>query len=425
MPVTASPFILLAAAALALGCLLGAFHFYRRRRLIDETPTSKTRGVFIGLAEVKGTAESETPLESYLAASRCVWYSYKVEEHWQRTTVNAKGHAQTQSGWKTVASETRYVPIFLKDDTGVIRVMPEGAEVHADKVFDKTCRRDDPLYYGKGPEKAVGGSTHRRRFTELALPLHDVIYVIGQARERQDAVAAEIAARKGSMFIISTHEEKHHSNRFRLYFWLWLGLGIIVAGGGVAIYLQQAGLTSYAPAVLSAAGIYLGAVAAAWVWTAYNSLVNLRQRVRQGFSQIDVELKRRADLIPNLVAVVEGFRRHESSLQHLAAELRSQAAAAGQVEESRGVSGALLAVAEKYPDLKADGQFLSLQRSLADTEERLALARDYYNSIATFFRTRLEVFPDALLGRLLGFQPLPLLQAETFERAAVAINLVD
>jgi len=424
MPLSASPAILIAATVLSLGCLIAAFHFYRRRRLIDDTPTSKIQGVFIGLTEVKGTAESESPLRSYLDETSCVYYSYRVEEHWQRTSIDAKGRPHTQSGWKTVSSETRSVPIFLKDDTGVLRVQPEGAEVHGAEVFKKECRRDDPLYYQKGPMAAVGSSTHRRRFTEYAVPLHAVTYVIGQARERADAVAAEIVKNKGSMFIVSIHEEKRHSDRYRLLYWLWLSLGLPIAIGGAVLYFQVV-LTADTvwSLLLATAGLYLLGVFTGWVWTAYNSLVHLRQRVCQGYSQIDVQLKRRADLIPNLVQAVEGFRRHEESLQELVAELRSQAAPGG--EGLHGLAGSLSIVVENYPDLKASASFLALQRSLSETEQRLALARDYYNSIATFYRTRLEIFPDGVLGQMLGFVPKAFLEASGFERAPVEVKLAS
>jgi hypothetical protein len=272
----------------------------------------------------------------------------------------------------------------------------------------------------------VGSSTHRRRFTESAIPLHAAVYVIGQARERADAVAAEIANSKGSIFLVSTHDEKHHSDRFRLWYWVWLALGFVAAVGGAALYNQQGFLPPPVwSMLLAAAGLYLGAALAGWVWTAYNGLVHLRLRVRQGFSQIDVELKRRADLIPNLVQAVEGFRRHESGLQQMVAELRSQAGTSADANqgELRGLASSLSIVVERYPDLKASGSFLALQHSLSETEQRLALARDYYNEIATFYKTRLEIIPDGWLGRLAGFKPRPLLEAAGFERAPVAVNL--
>jgi hypothetical protein len=421
-----SPFILIGAVVITLICMVVAFHFYRRRRLIDDTPTSKTQGVFIGLSELKGTAESETPIESYLAAARCVWYSYRVEEHYVRTSVDAKGRPTTQSGWQNVAKGSKSVPIFLKDDTGVIRVLPEGAEVHGQETFKKEVKRDDPLYYGKGPDSSVAGSTHRRRFIEEAILLHAAIYVIGQARVRTDAVAAEIAASKGSLFIVSVHSEKQHSDMFRLWYWLWLGIGLIVSMAGSGVYFANASpSTAVVVPVIVSGLIYVLATFIGWVWTAYNSLVNLRARVCQGFSQIDVELKRRTDLIPNLVAAVEGYRLHESGLLQLVTELRRQQnvtmdAPSGDI---KGLAASLSIVVEKYPDLKASQSFLALQKALSETEQRLALARDYYNSVATFYRTRLEIFPDGVLGRMLGFKPLALLEAATFERAPVEVNL--
>ncbi|MDH4270145.1 MAG: E3 ubiquitin ligase family protein, partial [Dehalococcoidia bacterium] len=119
----------------AIGCLIGAFRALRRRRLIDDVPTSKTQGVFIGLAELKGTAESEMPLTSYLAGTRCVQYAWQIDEHWSRTVhetyTDAKGQThtrtRTESGWTKVAGDSQSIPFYLKDDTGVIRVVPEGA----------------------------------------------------------------------------------------------------------------------------------------------------------------------------------------------------------------------------------------------------------------------------------------------------------
>ncbi|APV45357.1 hypothetical protein Dform_02048 [Dehalogenimonas formicexedens] len=423
-----SPWILIGAGIIALACLVVGFHFYRRRRLIDDTPTSKTQGVFIGLSELKGTAETEAPLQSYLAAVRSVWYRYRVEEHYVRTSVDAKGRPTTHSGWENVARGSKSVPVFLKDDTGVIRVLPEGAEVHGREVFKKEVKRDDPLYYGKGPDRSISGSTHRRRFIEEAICLHDTIYVIGQARVRTDAVAAEIAASKGSLFIVSVHSEKKHSDMFRVWYWVWLGIGLVATMAGSGVYFSQASPGSSVAVPIVVAGlVYALATLIGWVWTAYNSLVNLRARVCQGFSQIDVELKRRADLIPNLVAAVEGYRSHESGLQQMVAELRSQQTLTMDTRdgELKGVAARLTIIAEKYPSLKASESFLALQKSLSETEQRLALARDYYNSIATFYRTRLEIFPDGVLGRLLGFKPMDLLEAATFERAPVEVNLAS
>ena len=99
---------------------------------------------------------------------------------------------RTESGWTTVASGGEEIPFFLQDDCGVILIRPEGAKIEPATIFDETCGPGDPLYYGKGPAHAVCDSDRRRRFFERGLPQHTMLYVVGQARERQDVVAPEI-----------------------------------------------------------------------------------------------------------------------------------------------------------------------------------------------------------------------------------------
>ena len=218
-------------AVLALVGLFLAFRFLRRKCMIDDTPTSKTQGVFIGLTELKGTAESETPFTSYLAGASCVHYSWQVLEHWSRmvteTYTDGKGHMQTrtrqESGWKTVASGGESAPFYLKDDTGVIRIVPEGASISDTILFNQTCTHTDPLYFNKGPAGEIANSDHRRQFRETGISLHAQLYIMGQARERQDAVAAEVAKDKTApMFMISMHTEKQISTGYLTGFWVWL-----------------------------------------------------------------------------------------------------------------------------------------------------------------------------------------------------------
>jgi len=417
-------------AALGLGCLIGAFWFFRRKRLVDDTPTSKTLGVFIGLVELKGTAESDAPLTSRLAEIACVLYSWRVDEHWSRTvtytTRDAKGHTSThtrrESGWKTVASGKDAIPFYLKDDAGIIRINPEGAKIEDKEVYDKTVGRGDPLYYGKGPAGAIANSDHRRRFVEEALPLHTPLYVMGQARERTDVVAAEIARDNQSpMFLISTRTEKQVSRGFAAGLWVFLILGLLFALGGVFIDSTRQIIPLPAGAYVYCGLGYLLVLLLGWAWTVYNSLVHLRLRVRQAQGQIDIQLKRRADLIPNLAAAVQGYAAHEKGLQELVTQLRGQmdnAAAAG-------CATTLKAALENYPDLKASELFLKLQKELSETEQRIALARDYFNNIATFYNTRREIVPDAFLAQLMKLQPVDLLTAAGFERAPVAVKLAD
>ena len=427
----------LAGSLASLGCLVGAFFALRRKRLTDDVPTSKAQGVFIGFVELQGTAETENPLTSYLAETRCVQYVWQVDEHWSRTVVetytDSEGHTQrrtrTESGWTRVAGGGQAIPFYLRDDSGVIRIVPEGATIHGVKVLDQTCSRGSSVYFGKGPPSEVADSTHRRHFLETAVPLHSMLYIVGQAREREDIVAAEVAHDKDApMFLISTRTEKQVSRRYALSFWLWSipGLGAVIAGAIGYSVLETGSIIWQPPAI--ATGAFIAAMLLGWVWTTYNSLINLRNMVGQGRSQVDVQLKRRHDLIPNLVGTIEGYRTHESETQRLLAEIRGQIEATPLGEpgpDPKGIAPMLAVIVERYPELKASESFLQLQHALADTEQRIALARDYFNNIATFYNTRLDIIPDRFVAAMAGLHPQALLAAADFERAPVHIRLVS
>ena len=434
-----APWLPLIGGVLGLLCLLGAMRAGKRRRLVDNLPTSKTTGVFIGLVELKGTAEVDAPLRSFLAECRSVHYSWGVEEEWRRvvteTYTDSDGKTQTrtrvESGWTTVASGGEMIPFYLNDDCGAVLVRPEGAEIEALSVFDQTCTSWDALYYGKGPAGGIMDSTGRRRFHERAIPLHTPIYVMGQSRERADVVAPEIAADKAApMFLISTRSEQQISSGFAWAFWGWLIFGLVLAVGGFVWRdgVQGQNLEQRWPFYLLPATGFGFALVLGWVWMVFNSLIDLRQRVRQGWAQVDVQLKRRFDLIPNLVATVTGLRDHEATLQESIALLRAQ-----QTATPPGVAGAdyaactkvLVAVREAYPELTAQQSFLDLQKSLVDTEHRIALARGYFNEIATHYNTRLEVIPDRFVAALGGLKDLPLMAANDFEREPVAVNFAS
>jgi hypothetical protein len=426
--------VVLAVAALIAGLSAG-----RRRRLIDDLPTSKTTGVFIGVVELKGTAEAEQPLVSFLTGSRCVAYRWQVDESWSRevaeTSTDGDGKTQTstrtETGWTTVAHGGEEVPFYLRDDCGVIRIQPAGAKLELQTALNRVCGPGDPLYYGKGPAGAVADSDHRRRFVERIIALHAALYVVGQARERDDVVAAEVAAdARAPIFLISTRAEKQISRGLRLGFWLLgvLGLALAVAG-----FLVRDLNLHRAPALdiglfAVAAVVYPFVWLLGWVWMVYNSLIALRQRVAQGWANVDVQLKRRHELIPNLVAIVGGLRDYERTAQTELATLRSQLEATppGQVgPDPVGCARALLAVAEAYPDLKANESFLKLQHELTETEQRIALARSYFNDIVTFFNTRIEIVPDRFVARLAGLHPQVLMHASEFERAPIRVTLAE
>ncbi|HEY6169325.1 MAG TPA: LemA family protein [Verrucomicrobiae bacterium] len=431
-----APWVPVIAGVLAFVCLLFAVRSGKRFLLVKNLPTSKTTGVFIGLVELKGTAESAQPLTSYLAEAACVHYTWSVEEHWSRTVTETytdndgktQTRTRTESGWTTVADGGEMIPFYLQDDCGFILVRPEGAQLEPATIFQQTCTPLNSLYYSKGPPGCVANSTMTRRFVERAILLHAQLYIMGQARERTDIVAPEIAAAKDApMFLISTRSEEQVARGLRVGFWGLNVLGALLSAGGLFgrdLALHRDPQESI-PVYVFAVAAYVGAAVLGWVWMVFNSLVNLRQRVRQGWSQVDVQLKRRHDLIPNLVAAVTGLRDYERTLQTQIAELRAQQAATPP-----GVAGpdfhalqpTLIAIAEAYPELKAQESFLKLQQELTDTEQRIALARGYFNEIATHYNTRLEVIPDRFVAALGGLRPQALMTANQFERAPVEVE---
>lgn len=167
----------------------------------------------------------------------------------------------------------------------------------------------------------------------------------------------------------------------------------------------------------------------AWVIGIYNSLVALRQRVKNGWSQIQVVLKRRHDLIPNLVETVKGYAAHERETLERVIAARGAAASASPASgvaamgaAESALSGALrqlFALAEAYPDLKADQNFRALQGELASTEQGIATARRDYNDVVTRFNTQVQSFPAVLFAGAMGFTAEPYFDLEDPSERAV------
>lgn len=167
-------------------------------------------------------------------------------------------------------------------------------------------------------------------------------------------------------------------------------------------------------------GIILSIIAAAvvvWAVVAFNLLVRDRNRVAQGWSDVDVQLQRRHELIPRLTEVVKGYAGYEKALLSSIAELRTRGAAEthpaarGAVEKDLGAGvQRLIALVENYPDLKASQNFLDLQRQLADTENQIQFARRYYNGAVNLYNNRIQVFPGVIVARAFNFK-----EAEFFD----------
>ena len=177
--------------------------------------------------------------------------------------------------------------------------------------------------------------------------------------------------------------------------------------------------------------IVLAVVALATVWAvvAFNRLVTYRNRAEEGWSQIDVQLRRRYDLIPNLVETVQGYAAHEREVFEEVARARSAAIGATGAAEQASAENAitsglrkLLAVAENYPDLKASANFLALQEELTGTESKIAYARQFYNDTVQSLKTKIQAFPSSIVAGLGHFTPREFFETEEPARGPVAVQ---
>ena len=161
----------------------------------------------------------------------------------------------------------------------------------------------------------------------------------------------------------------------------------------------------------------------------YNSLVDLRNKVKDSWSQIDVVLKNRNDLIPNLVETVKGYAKHEKTTLDAVITARNKAVnaktneeemkAAGEVTEALG---RLFALAENYPDLKANQNFMDLQNKLNEVEEKIRFARQFYNDTVLTYQNKLEMFPSNIVAKMFGFKPEAFFEATEEERKNVEVK---
>lgn len=175
------------------------------------------------------------------------------------------------------------------------------------------------------------------------------------------------------------------------------------------------------------------AVLVLWLIATYNSLIRSRNRVDESFSDIDVQLKRRYDLIPNLVETVKGYMTHEQGTLQKVTEARTAAMSAHQGGKSlaqqdqaenmlTGALKTLFAVAENYPDLKASQNFLQLQDEISDTENKIQASRRFYNGNVRDFNTKIQVFPTNLIAGALSFKQYEFFEAQAGERENVKVQ---
>ena len=395
------------------------------KRTVEDVPTSKVKGVFYGLNEVKGSAKSDAPLQTYLTEGSSVWYEWSISEHWRKTETyrdkDGKRKTRTKSGWREVDSGGNYQSFFLMDDTGELLIEPEGAEVEAPTTMSYSCSPSDPIYYEKGPHQAIANSTHRRRFSESSLAPGDDLYVLGPAKLREEVAQPMIAqSKEARYYFISTKSEAQiiRSKSIWAFFLIFFSFLAALTVPVVAITMEigiepHEVFVQYPGWVVFSGSVFLAVVGLFYLSLLYNGLIRVRNRLTHALGLIEIQLKRRYDLIPRLLECVKGISEYEREVHELIASVRSSAVSGtrsgvGEIGEEMnqgvGLVAGLFALSENYPNLRADQNYAFFLKELVDIEDRIALARAFYNDSLLVLQDRLLTFPDVLVAKWFRFK---------------------
>ena len=427
MPPVDAPATLVLVCVGSLVLVHVAFRSLERRRRMIGIPTSAAASVHIGLNRVHGQARPVAEaLVAPITGIECAGWSYHVEDEWR---IDSMMRWRRRRRWRTVAQRSDEADFDLVDASGSVRVRPAGAVIVGCRTLSRSLDRSDPDFVTLPPPADQRGATGRRRVTELVIPLTAPTTVVGTARLRADVPRPELGW--------------HHEDRTLLV----SSIGVAVHAGrnivsAVGLFLAAAFLLGIAPlairpsdtkytTAISESGrwvpvLLVGAllvVAGYWLRYLHNDLVGLRERVERARSLIAVEVQRRHDLLPALAEVVADAARHEQDLFAAAATARSAAdpgsgtddlATVERVErEDTAIVRQVVALAERHPELASGANFQQVREAIVDAEDRLALARSFYNDSVTLYNDRRALAPASLVAGLLGFRPAGLYQSAT------------
>ncbi|MBT3541222.1 MAG: hypothetical protein HN489_08805, partial [Opitutae bacterium] len=360
---------------ISLACLFWWRSVVLFKRTVEDVPTSKVKGVFFGLNEVKGSVMSDAPLQTYLTEKPSVWYEWSISEHWKKTEryrdKDGNQKTRTKSGWRKVDSGGSFQSFFLKDDTGELLIEPEGAKVDAPSTMSSSCSPTDPFYYEKGPDRAIANSTHRRRFSERSLTPNDELYILGPAKLRQEVAKPMIAqSKEAKYYFISTKSETQIIRSKNVWAFIIIifsfvtALVVPVVAISVETGVEPQEVMLENPGWIFVSGLIFLAVASLFYLTIlYNGLIRVRNRLIHAMGLIEIQLKRRHDLIPSLLKCVKGIASYETEVQELVASYRSLGAnetsrepgeIAEKINQGAGFVRGLFVLSENYPDLSAD-----------------------------------------------------------------------
>ncbi|MDZ7679201.1 MAG: LemA family protein [Acidimicrobiales bacterium] len=404
----------------------------RRRRKYADRATTPAAALFAGLNLVKGRAWTARALTSRRTGTASVWWEYTLEEERRhtRTVTDSKGRTRTETytQWHTIETREDGLDEFeVVDDTGAAAVRLRDASVVPRQVHSEIFRSQEASGILGRILSAGSGATGRYRETENVVGYGDDLFVVGECVLDEERLVPVLS----NKVMVSTRSEESHVR------WLTIGVAVTVLVAMTAMAIGVATLVrpdaptdpvAWVPGLV--AGFVLLVIA--WVITTYNRLRLVAQGAERAWSLVDVQLRRRHDLIPALSNCVAAHAAHEQRSVVGVTEARIASAEADPGDEAEALSDeaeaqtralrTILAVAEDAPELTADQSFARLRRELADTEDRIAASRGFYNDSLTILRDRQQRFPGSLVASRVPVAHRDLIAARGFERTVPSVE---
>lgn len=416
----------LKAAVCGFVIIIGSFyfrnHFKEHEKIIfdvESQPMIETSEAVEGVPFAgQGTIQSEDGklLTSLYGNVQCVYF-HSIKEKYVK-----KGKS---SEWVIVENISRFVPFHLQDKRGTLNIDlanvdddfssyninfggrmvrdPKHSEIDCQKIFNKAEEWSD------GAQKFLGisiaGSQYRK--TECVLVPDTKVFVYGMVAKGADGQLVLQESEKCPLIISQKDRDDYVEEFYKGSSLIYLS-HLMIAFGYTAIlfsanYLSWISLVILFPLLALGNFLILGSL----LFTAYNRIITVKYRALNALSNIDVELKRRAELIPNLVEAIKGYAEHEQQIQQFIADARAQTVFSDKMpDQSSPVIGSLSAMIESYPELKASENFQALMVSLVDTEQRIACSREFYNRNVRKYNTLISQFPFLLISGPFGMKTM-------------------
>ncbi|MBN1808312.1 MAG: LemA family protein [Planctomycetes bacterium] len=365
---------------------------------------------------LRGDALSDSPVSAPHFPGAFLVYRYKLEEHVRRTR-RTKNGTETYYTWET--RETSSGAAVFRLEQGELSIAIDGSAADFKDLLHKTDR--------------IGSWRHSLSY----LPCPCTVSAVGsvgdgkQVLEPYQNIPLMVTPKERKDFI---RDAERAETLMRFFGFLLFWLGLAAAAYGLFDFTSWPARTSgrFHPAALAAAASLASALfLPVWLIYVFNTFVAYRVRVQNAWRQVDVDIKMRWDLVPQLVSTVKGYMKHEQDVLEKLTSMRGQGASgdtARKIAMEAGVLGLLLkfnVVVEKYPDLKASLPVQRLMRELRAIEEKIAHGRLIYNEAVTEYNQNVLVFPRGLVARVFGFTEMPVFSAGSDERSVPAVGGVS